>query len=792
MEDVFLSDPRQSSAKDIAVKKMLKKKPHRRFRHFLFDLLVKALIVAAIISINFTLFAEAGGYNLFNNSHELTAESSWLYIAIAAFSFMLITLVSFSLTLQNFIIATVAAGFLLAIFNQFALFNVNSFLLQYAEFIPASSSNFLETYSHFITAGLFFLIVWFFLTLLSRSAQLYLLLILALVQGGLFFDAYFNQVSRSFDKKAYLNDESSHPQSRNIIFMALPNAPTYNKLISLDPKKQNSEIKQAAENLLGFYQQNKFTYYPNAYLHNLGLPFVNLTEILNLNHTDNLDNLLLSEVVVNGYWDFKNLKQDKIYLRQNRLFNDLHKQDYNLRIYQGRGIELCTINNNLSVNRCLQKTGTPINFNNTELKFGQKVSLLAAQWLESTGLVSGINPILGVFSAFNNEVSPLRFSTSELSSYNAFNVLDIIAEDINNDKGNNLYFAFLDMPSDLYIYDSLCNIKPVSRWVSATDKVTNRSMQHTAYAEQVSCLYGKLENFIRTLKAQNKLKDTTIIISGINAAFPSTPGLEKDMFKALQNSKQAGLAIYNDLEANAEIDTRVCLTSSIIRSHFNQKNDCLEIEDLSVTDNIKDDILKKSHNNELDSQTVSNAKTSFNNWYQRWAAYNQIELNEPEKNIPLEKIPDNNTVAEERKVDKITTATAEELNPEVQTQPLSEIPLQTSDDKKLPELQDIPHEEEIEEATSQENALISDDNHSGKAEVEIPLPKATPEELKKEFKARQKKAEEEALSTNPPTETTKGQISMEVKVIENSSAKDIIPPFVLGEIKYQDAQPDNQ
>ena len=528
MEDVFLSDPRQTSAKEMSIKKQLRKTSKRRFRQYLFDFIVKSLIIASIISINFTLFAESGSYNLFNNSQELTSEAYWIYIAIITCSAGIMFILSFSQTLENIVIATISAAFTFALLQQFALFDINSFLLQYTNFIPDSYSDIIGKFSHLICSTLVFIITWLIITLLSRKTQVYLLAILVLIEGGLLFDAYFNQVSRNFETKAYLNDESNHPQSKNIIFIALPNAPTYTKLKNLDPKSSKPEIKQAADNLLGFYLQNNFTYYPNAYLHNLDLPFINLTEHLNLNHSDGIDNLLLSEIIVNGYWDFKHLRQEKLYLRQNRLFSDLHQKDYNLRVYQGRGIELCTINNNLSVNRCLQKISYPINLNNNDLKFGQKVSLLAAQWLESTGLFSGINPVLGIFSAFNSEVSPLRFSTTELTGLNAFSVLDIIADDINQDKGNNLYFTILDLPSELYMYDSLCTLKPVSRWVSSRDKSTNLAMQQTAYAEQVSCLYGKLETFIRTLKNNNKLANTTIIIDGISSAFPTIPGIEKE------------------------------------------------------------------------------------------------------------------------------------------------------------------------------------------------------------------------------------------------------------------------
>jgi len=784
MEDVFLSDPRQTSAKEI-VKKKKNSKNRRRFKHYLFDLIVKSLIVASLLAINFTLFAESGSYNLFLPTGKISPEAYWLYTAILSTSLCCMFLVSFSVTLQNILVSAIAGLFALSMLNQFALFDINSFLAHYLGGDNNLLSNIFENFSHLIVCGIIFIIVWFVFSISHRQIQFYTLVLLLMIQGGLLSDAYFNPNIKIFEPKAYLNDESTHPESNNIIYIALPNASTFTNLKKLDPKGRNNDIKQAAENILGFYLQNNFTYYPNAYLHNIGLPFINLSESLNLNHTDSMDEILLSEIVVNGYWDFKHLKQENIYLRHNRLFDRFHKQDYNLRIYQGQGIELCSINNNLSVNRCLQKVAYPINLSDTKLNFEQKVSLLATQWLESTGIISGINPVLGIFSAFNSEVTPLRFSSKELHSFNAFKTLDIIAEDIITDKGNNFYFTVLDLPSELYLYDSLCNLKPLSRWVSSTDKSTNKNMQYSAYAEQTSCLYGKLESFIRKLEQNQKLKNTTIIIEGISPAFPALPGIEKDLFKSLQSNKQAGLAIYNNLYPQANIDTRACLSSSILRNHFNQQNDCIEFEDFSLTDQLKDEMLQKAKEQALDNQTTDNAKKSFNTWYQTWAAYNQIDITPEEQVIPLEKLPQNTIVAE-KEISKVAVSEADELPQEAKTKPLDAKIVNTSSDIENDNLPKTDKDSSSTETTKDISITTSSstekvENIQKTEEVEKTLPKLDldkpllkPEQLKKEFKSKQSDIEKKSETVVQTTSSKainnmKQEVNVEVKVIENTN-----------------------
>lgn len=93
MDDIHLEDPRKFSAKQIKVT-VEKAKKHRTFWQYMFDLIVKTFILASVISIDFTLFANSGNYSLFSSSW-LNIEAQYIYIAIFAVSFVLMFIVSF-------------------------------------------------------------------------------------------------------------------------------------------------------------------------------------------------------------------------------------------------------------------------------------------------------------------------------------------------------------------------------------------------------------------------------------------------------------------------------------------------------------------------------------------------------------------------------------------------------------------------------------------------------------------------------------------------------------------------
>ena len=682
MDDVFLSDPRQSSAKEIA-HKMRNIKNKRGLKGYLSDLLIKSLIIFCLFAIDFTLFAEAGSYNIFSSSQQLTSEVGLIYATLLICAVAVIFVLSFSTTLQNFSIGIASAFLFLALVNQFALFDSAALLYSYTNSIGVVQNQIMDNYSHLILAGAIAFIVWLVFTYLNRRKQFYILLFLFLICGWSVSKAYFNPLSRNFIDKPYLNDESNHNDGDNVVIIAMPEAPSYLRLKNIDPIGKDADIRHATANILGFYMQNGFTYYPNAYLRYADQPFMNMVDILNYKESPKPEDMLMSSIMMSSYWDFNNLIQNKLYLSNNQLFNKYHKKDYNLRIYQGRGLELCTINSNLSVNRCLERVGIPINLNNTNFNPKEKATILAAQWLESTSLITDINPVLKILSLFDADFAPLNFSADNIYSFNSINVLDIISQDIINDKGNNLYFALLDMPSTVFMYDHLCNLKPLSQWVSADNDNIPLAQRHSAFAEQVSCTFGHIENFVQQLERNNKLKNTSIIILGLNTPFSSAPGIEKNIYNSLQKTKQVGVAIYDPKQEQAKIDNRLCQVSSIVNGWIDSDDNCNELEDFSITDKLKTDMYNSAKAQNISERVQNKAINDFKIWYKSWAAHHQKENNliAPSEDEINEQInEDENDI----KIDVAEVQEAEELPAETENKlPLEKTVVNEAEDSSV-------------------------------------------------------------------------------------------------------------
>ena len=98
----------------------------------------------------------------------------------------------------------------------------------------------------------------------------------------------------------------------------------------------------------------------------------------------------------------------------------------------------------------------------------------------------------------------------------SFKTLDVLLEDIEKDKGNRAYFVFLDIPSDMYVYDQFCRLKPQSQWLTMENYkwVNNKNVfeKRIAYQEQFSCMIGKLEQFILQLKEKQLDKNTVVVL----------------------------------------------------------------------------------------------------------------------------------------------------------------------------------------------------------------------------------------------------------------------------------------
>ena len=634
MEDIIIDDRRQVSAKALNREKKAAQARgrYRSFGQYVADVLIKGLIVAALAALDFVLFAKSGSYSIFTDAQTINIESLYLISGLAILFFLINFLLSFSRFLQNLWVAVVSALFLLAIMNQFALFDKGSILANsFSSILTAEALEYFNYYSHIILAVAAGLVVLVFTTFAGRMTQTYILGILLFIFGWNFLENYFNPTATQF-KTLYDNptvNVAENKSDQRFIYIAMPGLTSVDVLNGFSTgtpaAKQSTSVKTAIDAMLGFYTQNNFTLYANAYT-STSYPFLNLVTAFNpSDHKENYADYTLSNVLLRSYWNFDELHTPMLYLKSNKMFNHFRKDDYQLKVYENHGVETCYVNNEIAVSKCIKSSNLPFAMDDMNLTAMQKGILLFDQWLESTGLVADINQVNSVLQlVLSSQNFPAAdFNYQQFSIVNSFKTLDVMAHEIDRDEGKNAYFAIIDMPADLYIYDSDCKIKPISRWISADS--TNAQQKKDAYAEQITCMIGQLENFIQNLTNSGAMRDTTIVIHGLNTPKRMT-AVTAEPFEDIVN-RTVSFAIYRPSNDQPSINNEVCNVDNIINSLIKKDAACQPYDDMGFANQIKDELNRKFAQIAITDKQIKSALPEFFKWYDDWAKVNSKDNN---------------------------------------------------------------------------------------------------------------------------------------------------------------------
>ena len=506
MDDIHLDDPRKFSAKQLKMKQeALKNK--RRFWHYLFDLIVKTLICAIMLSINFTLFANSGNYSLFASSMKLNMEAEIIYALIFAISFILMFIASFYRALENIILSICFAGVCVATINQFATFEKKSGLLILFNGVFSEDINLiLYEYALWITGAACFVIFWIILKIFNRQVMLYFMIVLGALLGWILSEAYLNTSTSYFRLVASSPVLRNENLGKNLVFLSFKNLTSPNNLNNMyQNSRRYPNIQKSFYNSLGFFVDNDFILYPNVLLDNPDDPLMSLISAYNPDANGDVADKVQTSAVRTDYFNFSALQKDKMYLKDSSLYEMLRKDNYTLNVYQTGEIDTCYLNNKVAAGSCKEKVNTPINFVGSNFTLTEKALLLASQWISSTGFASSLDPILSVIGYTTNlrDIKPLGFKVNNLNVLNFDKALDQIIESIDRQTGNQAYFAIMDVPSDTYFYDAFCQLKPMSDWnneqASSYNKKTTDE-RRSFYADQVSCLYDNLEKYTSSMR----------------------------------------------------------------------------------------------------------------------------------------------------------------------------------------------------------------------------------------------------------------------------------------------------
>ena len=669
MNDIIANERHTTSRKIKVRKEKIENDGSKRgFLRYLFDLVINWIFVTTLISINFALFAGAGNNNLFSSAFVVSAPAMYIFTGIAVVSFLLLFAVSFSRVLK-YLVTSVAAGlFVVMMFSHFTLFDETAFL-------SVITSEFTSMPSHVIFAILAGFIVFLFLCFSAKSTLFYTAATLLVIFVWILFSSHVSAVSMQREYEV-LHEEKSLPLAegeekggKRFVYIGFPNLASYSYMRSLEGVLPDaSKAEKVSDIMLAFYMRHGFMLYPNAYVKDNDA-FKNMIRSLNVGSVENPKDAMLSGISIDGYWKFDKLNDKYYHLRNNKLYDVFNKGGYKISAYQTRKLDLCRNNDKLAVEKCVNKVNKPANLKKLNITNDKKARILLFQWIESMNIVNDSEMVKGFLRTwFGGDGTPID-STSYKNLYviNSFETLDMLAKDIINADENRAFFAVVDLPSDLFIYNEYCQPKHPDMWSSAAKqnaKVNNVGKKN-AYIDQTMCLFGKLEQFMNKLEEAGVADNTVVILEGLSSISSlNTGGINfVDEFKS---KNLVNLAIRDPLKKGFRLNMEMCKSSEILRRYLFKKGPCSDLDDMSYQGESKNELKKSLMERLADKNKAERAMKTMNEWYPAWLKLNDIkkfdEVSEDETSakepfgdinideIGLESMPDVVPVAETEEI----------------------------------------------------------------------------------------------------------------------------------------------
>ena len=652
MEDIVIDDKTPVSIK------IAKRKKKRNWSVYLIDWVEKALIIGLLLAIDFTLFAGAGSFRIFPTDVTLALEVVYIISGIFIFAFVLMYLFSFSGFFQNVITSIIAGLVSVALVGQFANFDKHSMFGALAEtYFGHDIGLLMFSFSHIflgIAIGVFF---FFYLVSSSKQGIAYFVGILFLVWVGTAFHEYTLRDTKSDylvrveNHKGKVADKAQ--TGKRFVYIAVPELTSYGYFQDLTNSKTpdsvpNRKMEQTQDVMLGFYIRNGFKYFVNAYVNDYD-PFYNIAETLNIGSGRKVKDMLQTNVRVDSLWRFHNLTPKYVYMKENRLFDIFNRSGYDVKAYQGQGIEMCKENGEINVNKCVEKNGLPLNLDKTDYSIKERTLILLAMWIESMDLTEGFPALYKLVRAFADAdaIPLLGISYKDIYVINSLQALDILGKDMAADNGNKAYFVYIDLPK-MYVYDEFCRLKPVNEWQTKDDLpwIGRQDIfeKRAVYADQVRCLYGKLEEFMQNLRRNDLFDKTVVVLQGTVGVDGLGKGNTNDFVNTAKNEKLVTMAIRDPFQNKFEINYDMCAAPNLLKRYLFKSDSC---EDFSAL-NLHPDALAVLKQNIMSyrilPQDVKNAQQFFGSWYNEWAAVNKVEalpvvIGDPSAEAEAEKQP---------------------------------------------------------------------------------------------------------------------------------------------------------
>ena len=609
--------------------------------------LLYVFYILFLVSTDFILFAGSGNVEVFRNSIFPIPEISIILLIFLICSSLIIFLLRNTVLFKNIFVSFITFGLVVIVYRQFSL--IQQILPIEGTSIPVH-----------LAIGLGFAIICYGIFTYGNDLAK---LLWVIASGILFFHVYtaYQNPRHSVEfVESYNSEEKNNKENEKFVYFLMPNLVPY-AYLAQNPDAESLRTQQIIQ---GFYQKNNFKIYPKAYTPENDF-LSNMVRSLNPDTNNSSQKHILKTRLLSEYWRFYNIRREYINLKDNSLYDYLHSKNYQITAYKSRDFDLCHKNHKINVDRCIEKVNQPINIYDTHLSVLSKTNILLIEWIASMRIIKKMAPLFSFLqNFFNLQKAPMiGIDYSNLYVVNSTKTFDILLQHIAEDSGKQAYIVFVDLPSNMYIYNEFCQIKTTDEWYDIADlpwiKSDLTDKRRRAYLQQTRCLFGELGYFMQKLSDKNLLDKTTIVLQGVSSVNNFQTDRNPDFTKDFIANRLVNMAIYTGTKNKNNVDWRFCDTSQILNSYLPGKNKCTKTPVLGVHDSI---VKALSREISLYAANINkNSQKEFDIWFQHWMIANQDKKKEI---IKVEEEKDNLTEEINSHVENMESSSDDSLNDE--------------------------------------------------------------------------------------------------------------------------------
>ncbi len=580
-----------------------------------YDRIFRALYLTLLFALDFIMFVYSVNGKVFEGGVPNEA-IVWIIGGFFAGALVLMLLLSFSGLAQNIVCALLTMALTLVFFNQFALFNIDTFIETWLQ-QHASALTFIGFIPSAVLVALVLGLIIFFAFGYTFPIILFCFALASSIIAGITFAEF--DVKRPTDEYIVTKDFNNTAADKNgnsLIYFMLPRFPSYHFLSTV----KDVNFRELRDLMIGFYAVNDFEIYPNAFVQKNNT-VSNIVDIYNqVDYTSTASGIRGYAEILND-WNFIHGGLNTFGLEENRLYQELKKGGYRISTYPMPEFNFCYNKDKMDTDRCVEKAYKTVPLYDKKSTLEKNIYALLGEW------------VLSINSRDLNSVAKMMIDSSSLRGFKVISqnrrvseegsaaLFDRVSGDYGRDGSGVAYMAYVDLPSDIYIYDEFCNIKPRKEWVAMKDNSLMRGgidAKRQAYADQAKCVIGLMQMFMEDFLQDEKSKRTDVIVQGLST-IKEFSGMTAGQYENFVSDKLVSLGIRKAQSPAFLVNTVICLASDITKSLITGNDVCYSLENMKMSTNEMFNLEQNLINNAvIRGGRIINIAENYRDWYEEF------------------------------------------------------------------------------------------------------------------------------------------------------------------------------